>query len=235
MMGDGVPTRNGSTYTETYICAKGFVGVYKMLIRRAWGDVAGGKVTVEILTNYGSDDQRRIFKQIPLVEKDALVMFDLLEGRRDDPISQQQLETIARHQSSMQRFMLTQFGPRADSLSTASLADSRRRNLANVARARRKSGYMPIITTLPEGTNLQVTVAIISADRRYVRFTNGHFPISTSIGDVFTFNTAGGGGGQQGGGGGGGQGGGGGGGFGGGGGGGGFGGGFGGGGGGVGR
>jgi tetratricopeptide (TPR) repeat protein len=235
MMGDGVPTRNGSTYTETYICAKGFVGVYKMLIRRAWGDVAGGKVTVEILTNYGSDDQRRIFKQIPLVEKDALVMFDLLEGRRDDPISQQQLETIARHQSSMQRFMLTQFGPRADSLSTASLADSRRRNLANVARARRKSGYMPIITTLPEGTNLQVTVAIISADRRYVRFTNGPFPISTSIGDVFTFNTAGGGGGQQGGGGGGGQGGGGGGGFGGGGGGGGFGGGFGGGGGGVGR
>jgi hypothetical protein len=197
MLGDGVPVRDKASYSESYICPQGFAGVYKMLIRRAWGDVAGGKVTVEILTNYGTDQQKRIFKQIPLSEKDALVVFDLPVGRRQKQIDEQQLETIARRQAGIQKLMLTRAAPRQDSLATSKLAESRKINRKDFNRARRNSGFMPVVTPFPEGTNLQVPVAIVSADRRYVRFSNGAFPISTGIGDVFTFNFVSGQGGQQ--------------------------------------
>ncbi len=46
-------------------------------------------------------------------------------------------------------------------------------------------GYQPIITTLPEGTNLQA-MAVISANRKYVRITST--PLFSGIGQVTTFN-----------------------------------------------
>ena len=49
------------------------------------------------------------------------------------------------------------------------------------------AGYQPVITTLPEGTNMAAT-AVISADRRYVRISI--VPLFSSIGDVTTFNFA---------------------------------------------
>ena len=47
-------------------------------------------------------------------------------------------------------------------------------------------GYRPVITTLPEGTNMFVT-GVVSADRRYVRISPS--PQFTAIGEVFTFNS----------------------------------------------
>ena len=46
-------------------------------------------------------------------------------------------------------------------------------------------GYQPIITTLPEGTNLQA-MAVISANRKYVRITST--PLFSGVGQVTTFN-----------------------------------------------
>ena len=52
-------------------------------------------------------------------------------------------------------------------------------------------GNRPIITTLPEGTNLTVQSAIVSPDRRYVRISIPPFPpITSGVGDVSTFNFA---------------------------------------------
>jgi len=48
-------------------------------------------------------------------------------------------------------------------------------------------GYRPEITSLPEGTILTGATAVISADRRFVRFTPGLISFNT-IGDVQTFN-----------------------------------------------
>jgi hypothetical protein len=66
-------------------------------------------------------------------------------------------------------------------------------------------GYQPVISTLPEGTNM-FAQAVVSADRRYVRITTT--PLFSGVGQVTQFNssgggaqgTGGGGGGQQGGG-----------------------------------
>jgi hypothetical protein len=52
-------------------------------------------------------------------------------------------------------------------------------------RLRRGVGTMPIITTLPAGTNFNAT-AVISADRRYVRVTP--MPLFSGIGEVSTFS-----------------------------------------------
>jgi hypothetical protein len=46
-------------------------------------------------------------------------------------------------------------------------------------------GYMPIIITLPEGTNMAAT-AVVSADRRYVRITC--VPLFSAVSEVHTFS-----------------------------------------------
>ena len=46
-------------------------------------------------------------------------------------------------------------------------------------------GYMPIIITLPTGTNL-AAMGVVSADRRYVRITSA--PLFSAVTDVHTFN-----------------------------------------------
>ena len=48
-------------------------------------------------------------------------------------------------------------------------------------------GYQPVIITLPEGCNLAAT-AVVSADRRYVRFTG--MPMFSGISKVSTFNSS---------------------------------------------
>ena len=47
------------------------------------------------------------------------------------------------------------------------------------------AGYQPVIINLPSGANM-MAMAVISADRRYVRITP--FPFFSSIGQVTTFN-----------------------------------------------
>ncbi|MCX7415883.1 MAG: hypothetical protein NTY25_05265, partial [Planctomycetia bacterium] len=51
-------------------------------------------------------------------------------------------------------------------------------------------GYQPVVTQLPEGTNLFAR-AVVSADRRYVRVTAT--PLFSGVGQVTQFNSSGGG------------------------------------------
>ena len=65
------------------MCArKGFSGKYRMLVHRVWGKVTAGKVTVDIQTR--NADRPHIHQQIPLGEKDAVVLFDVQSGRRTE-------------------------------------------------------------------------------------------------------------------------------------------------------
>jgi hypothetical protein len=59
-------------YSETYACPQGFSGEYRILVEKIWGEVAGGKVTVDILTDYGTPDQSYRREQIPIAEKTHL-------------------------------------------------------------------------------------------------------------------------------------------------------------------
>ena len=222
-LGDKFPglelSKDDGFVSETYVCPHGFTGVYRILIRRVWGNVATGKVTVDVLSDIGRKSQRYVRQEVELTEKDALVSVNVQEGSRKTPVGEAQLAHLANVQHDAQRQILGQFagginGPAGQQfLSDLSKIGATLNGSSGIGGnqlgfgIRPAVGYRPQITVLPEGATM-TTLAIISADRRYVRISPA--PFFSQIGDVNTFNfvtgsggTTGGGGGAAGGGGGG--------------------------------
>ncbi|MFN3152005.1 hypothetical protein [Bremerella sp.] len=172
---------------EVYVVPKGFKGDYKMLVRKVWGDVTAGKITVDVFTNYGTEDQRHERQQLELGKDGALVTFTVPEGRRTESLSEQQVQVAVETQAAMTRELVAARLNNAAQDSTASeeyVADVNDGSNDFVRRVRNSVGYRPVITTLPEGTNFSA-FAVVSADRRYVRF-NGT-PLFSSIGEVISY------------------------------------------------
>jgi hypothetical protein len=188
------PGSDGSSeYSQSYALPQGFSGQYKVLVRRLWGHVATGKVTVDVFTHFGTTKVVHVRKQIPVSERDALVTFDLNEGRRTEPLEQAQLAIATENQEAISRAVLSQQMSEIDNGSslTSDSGDAGNQGGApvtprNFAFFRPGSvGYQPVIITLPEGTNLFAS-AVVSADRRYVRITP--LPLFSFVGQVTTFN-----------------------------------------------
>jgi hypothetical protein len=168
-----------------------------------WGQVTAGKVTVEIVTNYLGKEQTYGKQQIPLGEKNAIVNFEVKNGRRQEPIEVEKLANLERARANLgQAILAQQFGapiaqvpnPNAPgSTSTGGVplfppGFIEPRFDPRFALRRGAVGYRPIISTFPEG-NQMFGLAIISADRRYVRFELGAgAPISSGITNVDTFS-----------------------------------------------
>ncbi|MEX2026065.1 MAG: hypothetical protein WEH44_02175 [Pirellulaceae bacterium] len=191
---------NKNSRVEDYVVPQAYSGDYRILVRRVWGKVTAGKVSVDILSHYGTKQVAHLQQQIPLSDKDALVTFTLKDGRRQEPIEQAQVAVLANRQHAMGRAILAQqLDSMSDPTATRDLALSRRLQQRGMPFFRNGGtvGFMPVISTLPEGTNMSVT-AVVSADRRYVRVSPT--PLFSTIPEVNTFNFAGGTGGQQGGG-----------------------------------
>ena len=205
MLGDSIPNPSEQSedgMSETYVCPKGFSGEYQVLVRRIYGDVAAGKVNVEIVTNLTTDEvgttaNQHIQQQIDLREKDAVVIFELKDGRREDSIEDHIVANAAvRHVEVNRSILGQQFDRLADDRVAASnsLADLellRTRDPRQAARVqaalrgRGAVGFMPVIQQFPEGT-MMMGQAVISADRRYVRVSMS--PFFSRVADVATFN-----------------------------------------------
>ena len=179
---------HSSELSETYVCPEGFQGRYRVLVRRIWGDVTAGKVTVDVYTNQHTPQEKHIRQQIPLADKDALVVFEVPQGRRTESLTEHQIASVANAQAAINRAVLAQ--------QLNSVSESEAVTRLAVARAAANGGpwpffrggavgYRPEITSLPEGAMLSAT-AVISADRRYVRFSG--LPFFSVIGEVTTFN-----------------------------------------------
>jgi len=198
-LGDSFPgmesAEDGGTLSETYVCPQGYSGVYRILVRRVWGNVSTGHVTVDILADVGRPTQRYIHKQLELTEKDALIEVDVQAGTRKSEVGEAQLAHLRDAQLGGQPKFLAQFLGGSDSSALQQyLADLARMGMLNsggVGAGRGPFGlnpavgFRPEITTLPEGANM-MAMAIISADRRYVRISPA--PMFSQIGDVNTFN-----------------------------------------------
>ena len=85
---------------------QGIQGEYRLLIRRVWGDVTAGKVTVDIYTD--NEEKPHIHEQLELDETGAVVIFDVLHGRRIEPIGAHQLENMREHQEMVGQALLAQ-------------------------------------------------------------------------------------------------------------------------------
>ncbi|MEW4456229.1 hypothetical protein AB1L30_26425 [Bremerella sp. JC817] len=176
---------------EVYVVPKGFKGDYKMLVRKVWGDVTAGKITVDIFTNYGTQDQRHEREQLDLGKDGAFITFTVPEGRRTESLDEQQVKVAVETQVAMGRELVASKISSASEGSTATEEYVTGVNNGSddfVRRVRNSVGYRPVITTLPEGTNFSA-FAVISADRRYVRF-NGT-PLFSAIGEVTSYTFSG--------------------------------------------
>jgi von Willebrand factor type A domain len=213
----------GESTSEDYVVTRGFSGTYRMLVRRVWGKVSANKVTVDIYTHLGAKRAERTHRQIPLGEKDAVVVFELKDGRRLEPLAQAQIASAVQNVVGVNQTLINQMAgggnqqfaanmpsrgaidKQIDAISdpgalssfnasrsaTVSAPGAAGRNGPNAGLLpfvmRGAAGYQPVITTLPEGTNM-IATAVVSADRRYVRISV--VPLFSSIGDVETFNFA---------------------------------------------
>jgi hypothetical protein len=177
--------------SETYVCPEAFNGTYRVLLRRVWGKVTAGKVTVDLYSHYGSKDEKHMRSQLPLGEGDQLVVFDIEDGRRKEAVADHQLANAAAEQAWINQGVLAQqLGALAGSASNganANLNASRQGLFAGIPFIQQSVGYMPIIQTLPNGAGMSVS-GVVSADRRYVRVSP--IPFFTGVSSVTTFNIA---------------------------------------------
>jgi hypothetical protein len=184
--------------SEVYVCPKGFSGAYKALVRRVWGDVTANRVKVDAYTHFQSGAQVRVSKTIVLEKDQAVLQFELANGRRTESLKDRQIvNSAATHLALQQQVLAQQLAASVDPETLRNLANARNGYtpggdvnptdprfpfLRNAA-----VGYEPIIITLPEGAFMMAT-AVISADRRYVRIAPS--PMFSAIGEVNTFNTS---------------------------------------------
>jgi len=179
-------------YSESYACPQGYSGEYRILIEKIWGEVAGGKVTVDILTDFGTPEQRYRREQIPLSSKDALLKIAVKNGHRETPMVDISVAKSETEKLAAGRAVLAQQLAGSDYSANNGLAGllGPGSGIPSVSNPffnpfRGAVGYRPIITVLPQGTQM-AAVAVVSGDRRYVRVTP--FPFFTDIIQVDTFN-----------------------------------------------
>ena len=194
LLGDSFPSlqnKSSKSMLESYVCPKGFDGKYRMLVRRVWGKPVAGKVTFDLYLHHGgTKGVEHIQKHIPLGDEPAMITFDLKDGRRVESLAQHQVETAAAQQLAARRQMLNQqLSSMADGGAAGELALSRAQMAAvnGLPFARNAVGFQPVITVLPSGTNLFAT-GVISADRRFVRFSG--LPLFSGVTEVNTFSTS---------------------------------------------
>ena len=73
-----------------------------------WGQVATGKVTVDLYTHFGTPKMEHKRKQIPISERDAIVNFDLADGRRTEALADAQIAETAATQIAANGAVLAQ-------------------------------------------------------------------------------------------------------------------------------
>ena len=192
----------GGISSVAYVCPKGFNGTYNVLIRRVWGNVTANKVTVDIFTHYLTEKQSRVNKSLPLVGDTVAVKFQLAEGRRTESLQEQQVASAASGTSPFSkpfsssrwsrsnwpvRPIPTPWPPRTRPAAIRAAAPMPRQTVFTPFPwyAGGAVGYQPVIVTLPEGASMRA-MAVISADRRYVRCSPSLF--FSAIDKVTTFN-----------------------------------------------
>ena len=79
-----------------------------MQLRRVWGKPTVDRVTVDYYAHRGSKKEQHLRKQINLADGQAVLAFELQNGRRQEPIEQQQVANAVNGQLAVGRAILAQ-------------------------------------------------------------------------------------------------------------------------------
>ena len=197
LMGDKYSTRpnESGAMSEQYVLPKGFAGNYQLLVRRVWGEVTSGKVTVAIHGHYQSAREASMTKQVELDETGAIVHFALDQGRRTEELEEHAIQTAVKQQLATNRMVLAQqlaeasYGSGGYYGGGGGLIAAGGNPLLNLVGDRFFGqgvvGYQPVITTIPTGAFMTINHAT-TADRLYVMVSPS--PTFQQVRSVSTFN-----------------------------------------------
>ena len=187
----------GATHRERYVATMAFPGEYRILVRRASGKVAADTITAEMTIHRGTDREETLRRQIRIGADDQILSVNVPAGRRTEPLFDAQIAQDVEAQRHLGKTVLAQqLAAIDDPAASQAMSQSRGGSSGPAAPVgpgvpffgNGAVGYQPIITTLPEGTNLAAR-AVVSADRRYVRITAT--PLFSGVGQVTQFNFTG--------------------------------------------
>ena len=189
---------------EEYVLPRGFAGDYRLIIKRVWGKVTSGKVTVAIHNHFRSDTEASMTKQVNIDNQGAIVLFALDRGRRTEPLEDHAIQTVVKRQMTANRNVLAQ--QLAGEYSSGAASDYYGGLLRSEAGGGLLAGggglpfngvgglvpgavgFQPVITQIPEGTQYRVNHAT-TADRLHVIVSTS--PVFSQISEVSTFNILG--------------------------------------------
>ncbi|MDG2186498.1 MAG: hypothetical protein P8K79_12530, partial [Mariniblastus sp.] len=203
MMGDEYSSGKDKSgeIAEYYVLPRGFTGDYRLLVRRVWGEITAGKVTVTVYKHFRTDQQESIQRQVELDDKGTIVLFTLKDGRRTGALKDHALEEKFADQFVMNRAILAQ--QFQDNYSSTAASEYYRsapganpegwggNQIAGRGQFIRRPGavgYQPVISNIFEGANMTVNHAT-TADRLYVLVSVS--PLFQQVRDVQNFNILG--------------------------------------------
>jgi len=177
---------NQADSLDRYVCPQGLPGDYTLRVRYNVGNVVGKRAVLRIVRYQGTPYEMEDRHSLELGPEDRLLRVSLHRGRRQEL---GWIPLVAPRETARRsgRGGREERDGQRDALS--GLNDRNRRL------ARGGAGYQPVITILPDGIS-NTALAVVSADRRYVRLSMT--PLFSTIRDVFTYSFLSGGGGQGG-------------------------------------
>ncbi len=196
--------------TETYYLTEGYSGDYQIRVDRVWGRPVGGKVTLEVVRHQGTPKEHRQ-RHVLTLDRSQSVTVKLDEGRRThlaEPITLAALRDLddsepteasltARNAAALQqlRDLATPVVGEGSRIRTSAGQRPRPAGMGThffPPGAGEEGGVSPIIfdpvvTAIPTGSFLTAQ-AVISADRRYARFSLNPAFIAIPRVDTFEIN-----------------------------------------------
>ena len=198
---------------KVYTCPMAFTGNYDVIVRRSWGELPQGKVTVNIITGIGTENEKVATYPLDLKEGKAGFTVELENGRRSEEVKQELLTASALvEQLRVKTDKEISEKVKAYQTRSAKAAAARAAENQNYAASYTKgekapetnpetdftapdlqytlgadSGYMPVISTISVGAQMQPNLGV-TPDRRYVLISpNAAF---SGLLRMFQYNTS---------------------------------------------
>jgi hypothetical protein len=164
---------------EEAVAPAALPGEYRIVVKHVAGDIVGKRARLTIVRYEGTPREVRQTQTIPLSPQGQTVRVLLKAGRLPAPLDMPMPPYTATARGSSRRGVSLRGLPTVSPRVPGRLANGA--VVSNV-------GFQPIVQFVPSGVQLS-TLALVSADRRYVRISTS--PMFTNITDVFTFSFTG--------------------------------------------
>ncbi len=202
---------------KVYTCPMAFTGNYDVIVRRSWGELPQGKVTVNIISGIGTENEKVATYPLDMKEGKAGFTVELENGRRSEEVKRELL-TASALVEQLRVKTDKEISEKVKAYQTRSAKASAARTAANQNYAASytqegktteknpetefttpelqytlgaDSGYMPVISTISVGAQMQPNLGV-TPDRRYVLISpNAAF---SGMLRMFQYNTSSGGG-----------------------------------------